>query len=107
VESFCESIDKQFGKDAALRPANIIDSKKLEICTPEVKVTVDPKFGYLVQTKVIDGKKYILTYLIAIAYAPRPSPHRPYLPYRRGVALAANELDVINGKAAKVEICHT
>jgi hypothetical protein len=60
VESFCESIDKQFGKDAALRPANIIDSKKLEICTPEVKVTVDPKFGYLVQTKVIDGKKYIL-----------------------------------------------
>lgn len=60
VQSFCKSIDRQFGEDAALRPANIIDSKKLEICTPEVKVTVDPKFGYLVQTRIIDGRKYIL-----------------------------------------------
>ena len=60
VESFKKNIDKQFGEDAALRPANIIDSKKLEICTPEVKVSVDPKYGYLVQTRVIDGRKYIL-----------------------------------------------
>ena len=60
VESFCKSIDTQFGEDAALRPANIIDSKKLEICTPEVKITVDPKLGYLVQTRVIDGRKYIM-----------------------------------------------
>ena len=60
VETFRKNIDKQFGEDAELRPANIIDSKKLEICTPEVKVSVDPKFGYLVQTRVIDGRKYIL-----------------------------------------------
>ena len=60
TESFCRNIDKQFGEDAQLRPANIIDSKKLEICTPEVKVTVDPKYGYLVQTRLIDGHKYIL-----------------------------------------------
>ena len=60
VESFKKGIDKQFGEDAELRPANIIDSKKLEICTPEVKVSVDPKFGYLVHTRVIDGRKYIL-----------------------------------------------
>ena len=60
AESFRKNIDRQFGEDAELRPANIIDSKKLEICTPEVKVTVDPKFGYLVQTRIIDGKKYIL-----------------------------------------------
>lgn len=60
VESFKKNIDKQFGEDAELRPANIIDSKKLEICTPEVKVSVDPKYGYLIQTKIIDGRKYIL-----------------------------------------------
>lgn len=60
VETFRKNIDKQFGEDAELRPANIIDSKKLEICTPEVKVSVDPKFGYLVQTRVIEGHKYIL-----------------------------------------------
>ena len=60
VESFKKNIDKQFGEDAQLRPANIIDSKKLEICTPEVKVSVDPKYGYLVQTRIIEGRKYIL-----------------------------------------------
>ncbi|MBQ2961113.1 MAG: DUF4317 domain-containing protein [Oscillospiraceae bacterium] len=60
LDTFRKNIDKQFGEDAELRPANIIDSKKLEICTPEVKVSVDPKFGYLVQTRVIEGHKYIL-----------------------------------------------
>ena len=59
-ESFCRSMEKEFGEDAMLSPANIIDSKKLEICTPEGKVTVDPKFGYLVQTRVIEGRKYIM-----------------------------------------------
>lgn len=59
-ENFCRGMEKEFGEDAMLSPANIIDSKKLEICTPEVKVTVDPKFGYLVQTRVIEGRKYIM-----------------------------------------------
>ena len=26
----------------------------------EVKISVDPKFGYLVQTRILDGKKYIV-----------------------------------------------
>lgn len=60
VEAFCKGIEQQFGEDAELRPANIIDSKKLEIRTPEVKISVDPKLGYLVQTRVIEGRKYIL-----------------------------------------------
>ena len=60
VESFCRNCEKEFGEDAQLRPANIIDSKKLQVVTPEVKISVDPKFGYLVQTRVIDGKKYIM-----------------------------------------------
>lgn len=60
VERFCKSCEKEFGENAELRPANIIDSKKLQVCTPEVKISVDPKFGYLVQTRVIDGKKYIM-----------------------------------------------
>lgn len=60
AQSFCENIDRQFGEDAQLSPANIIDSKKLELTTGEVKITLDPKLGYLVQTRVIDGHKYIL-----------------------------------------------
>ena len=31
-----------------------------ELITGEVKVTLDPKYGYLVQTRIIDGHKYIL-----------------------------------------------
>ena len=32
----------------------------MEIATPEVKISVNPKFSYLVEARVIDGKKYIL-----------------------------------------------
>ena len=32
----------------------------MEISLPEVKISVDPKFSYLVQTRVMDGKKYIV-----------------------------------------------
>lgn len=60
VESFCKGLDEQFGEDAQLSPANIIDSRKLEICAGEVKVILDPKLGYLVHTRIIDGKKYLL-----------------------------------------------
>ncbi len=60
TERFCQSCEEQFGEDAELRPANLMDSKKLSLQTPEVKISVDPKFGYLVQTRVIDGRKYIL-----------------------------------------------
>lgn len=60
VATFCKNLDRQFGEDAQLSPANIIDSRKLEICAGEVKVTLDPKLGYLVHTRIIDGKKYLL-----------------------------------------------
>ncbi len=32
----------------------------MEITTPEVKISVNTKFSYLVEARVIDGKKYIL-----------------------------------------------
>ena len=60
LESFHAKCQEQFGEDARLSPANLVDSRRMEISTPEVKVTVDPKHGYLVEKRVIDGKKYIL-----------------------------------------------
>ncbi len=60
VETFAEKCSAEFGKAADFSPINIIDAKHFEVCTPEVKINVDPKFSYLVQTRVIDGKKYIL-----------------------------------------------
>ena len=60
IDDFQSRCRESFGEDAELRPANLIDSRRFAIATPEVKISVDPKFSYLVQTRVIDGRKYIL-----------------------------------------------
>lgn len=60
VEVFKEKVKKQFGEDKPLKPQNIIESKKFEVQTPQVKISVTPEFSYLVETKVINGRKYIL-----------------------------------------------
>ncbi len=46
---------------AALDPNNnIIDAKKFRIETPEIKISVTPESSYLIETRVINGRKYIL-----------------------------------------------
>ncbi len=60
VEIFKERAKKQFGEDKPLKPKNIIDEKKFEVQTPQVKISVNPEFSYAVETRVIDGRKYIL-----------------------------------------------
>ena len=58
--AFQEQCGERFGESAALNPANLIDSKRYEIKTSEATVSVDPAYSYLVETRVIDGRKYIL-----------------------------------------------
>lgn len=60
TEKFERECEKRYGSHAALDPNNIVESKKLEIVTPEVKITLPGEFGYLVETREIDGRKYIL-----------------------------------------------
>ena len=60
VQAFREKCDKDFGENATLIPTNIIESKKFEVVTPQVKITVDPEYTYSVETKVINGRKYLL-----------------------------------------------
>ena len=60
VDTFKERCDERFGADAALSPVNLIDDKRFELRTAQATVSVDPACSYLVETKVIDGKKYIL-----------------------------------------------
>ena len=60
VAAFQEQCGERFGESAALNPANLIDSKRYEIKTAEATVSVDPAYSYLVETRVIDGRKYIL-----------------------------------------------
>ena len=60
IQAFCDKCDEEFGKDAVLIPTNIIESKKFEVVTPQVKITVDPEYTYAVETRIIDGRKYLL-----------------------------------------------
>ena len=60
TEKFERECEKRYGAHAALDPNNIVESRKLEIVTPEVKITLPGEFGYLVETREIDGRKYIL-----------------------------------------------
>lgn len=60
VEAFEKKCTELFGEAASLRPENVIDSKKFEVRTPTVKISVDPEFGYTVETRIIEGRKYLL-----------------------------------------------
>ena len=60
VQEFQKKCAQEFGTDTPLKPSNLIDSKKFTIETPQVKISVDPEASYLVETRVIGGRKYIL-----------------------------------------------
>jgi hypothetical protein len=60
AEAFCRRCEEELGEGTPLRPANISSASRMDIQTPEVKISVDPKHSHLIQTRVIDGHKYIL-----------------------------------------------
>lgn len=60
IEEFSKNFEEDFGSTAKIAPSNILDIKKLEVRTPEVTVKVAPEFSDFVETRIIDGTKYIL-----------------------------------------------
>lgn len=60
VEVFNEACRKEFGDQSILNPINVMESKKFEMKTPEVKITVDPEYTYLITTQEIDSSQYLL-----------------------------------------------
>ena len=60
MNAFDQGFDQQFGPDADLSPRNLVDPKQLELRTPNVTIKVSGDRGDLVQTRVINGTKYIL-----------------------------------------------
>ncbi len=58
--AFCDSCGQQFGEGAALSPANLIDSRRFEIKTGDITLSLPPDRSYLVETQMIDGRKYLL-----------------------------------------------
>lgn len=60
VERFEQQYDQSFGDDAWLNPRNLLDTRQIEIKTNDVTIRVDAARSDLVETRVIDGSRYIL-----------------------------------------------
>lgn len=60
VAAFKEKCGERFGGGAVLSPVNLIDPKRFEVKTAQARVSVDPEQSYLVEARVIGGRRYIL-----------------------------------------------
>lgn len=60
VEAFDERFDAEFGVNTELSPQNLVDTKRLEVKTPDVSIQVNPERSELLQTRIIDGAKCIV-----------------------------------------------
>lgn len=59
AEAFREACAQAFG-GAALNPENLIDAGRFQVKTERAAISLDPAYSYLVETRVIDGRKYLL-----------------------------------------------
>lgn len=60
VEAFRESYQENLGLTATVPAVNIAPPRQFEMRTPDVVIRVSPERSDLVETRVIDGLKYIL-----------------------------------------------
>lgn len=60
IHEFQQKFDEEFGENAALTPGNIVNEKQFELRTPSVVIKVDPEHSDLVETRIINGCRYIL-----------------------------------------------
>ena len=60
LAKFSVDYDEAFGFEADLHPKNIIDNKHFEVKTPDVMIKVAPDRSDLIETRIIDGVKYIM-----------------------------------------------
>ena len=60
IAKFSVDYDEAFGFEADLHPKNIIDTKRIEVKTPDVSIKVAPDRSDLIETRIIGGVKYIL-----------------------------------------------
>ena len=60
IQTFERQYDEAFGADAQLSPRNLVDPKKIEVKTADVTIKVSPDRGDLIETRILNGVKYIL-----------------------------------------------
>lgn len=60
VQAFETQFDESLGAETRLAPQNMVETKKLEVTMPDVKIQVHPGREDLVETRKIDGIRYVL-----------------------------------------------
>lgn len=60
IESFEQQYDEQFGSETNLSPKNLVDSNHTVVTAPNIKIQISGEGDQLVETRVINGIKYIL-----------------------------------------------
>lgn len=60
IETFKAEFDESFGEKARLNPQNLVETKRLELTGADISIKINPERSELVETRVIDGVKYIL-----------------------------------------------
>lgn len=60
VEAFQEGFDATFGAGAMIPAVNLVTPKQFKVDLPSVSIKVDPKQADLLETRVIDGRSYLL-----------------------------------------------
>ncbi len=59
ISAFAQQYEEEFGEQA-VSPKNLIDQKETQVRTPNILIKVEADYAHLVETRLIDGKKYIL-----------------------------------------------
>ena len=60
ISLFREKCAESFGEDAPLDPTTVMESRRFEVLTPMVKITVDPEFSSRIEARFFRGSRYLL-----------------------------------------------
>lgn len=60
LETFDKHFDAAAGENTSLLAANVANTKKFEIKTPDITIQVNPECADLVETRIIDGRKCLV-----------------------------------------------
>ena len=60
AEAFTAQWEEAFGGAAALDPENLMDCKHFDLKTAQASVSVDPASSAIVETRIIDGRPFLL-----------------------------------------------
>ena len=60
IEAFQNGYDEAFGERTQLPAVNVVKPKQYKVELPNVSIKVDPEHTDMLETRVIDGRSYLL-----------------------------------------------